>query len=152
MKFFIQVMGVFILIIVISGCGVTVKEGNEPVKGDPEKIDVAGDIGEKENVKTENTTYPMPILNGWKEIEIKNDKIGSNKRDIWHGEFSFEGDVEDQFEQYKVALTEMGFEIEVTEDIENAKTIKISKEIDGMQYMGNVSMRPRWVKSSIEHF
>lgn len=94
----------------------------------------------------------MPILSGWKEEEISFETIGGGKTDIRHGEFSFNGEIEDYFEPYQASLADMGFEVNVTQDSEGMKTLEFTIVIDGDEHVGNALFTNNWVKSSLQHF
>lgn len=135
-----------IIFILMTGCA---SNSESDVAKNENESQTDTSSGEKTN---ENGTYPMPILSGWEEIEIIFETIGGGNIDVWHGEFSFSGEIDDYFEPYQAALTDMGFEVTVTQDDEGMKTLDIAKVIDGDKHVGNVLFTDRWVKSSLQHF
>src|SRR5690625_4918909 len=135
-------MGMIFLVILIGSCG-TNEKNTSPNKNETTVADEQG-----ENKDISNGEYPMPILSGWEEDQITIETIGDGKIDVWHGEFSFEEEIDDYFELYQSALTDMGFDVTVTEDSEGMKSLDITKEIDGDEHVGNVLFTSNWVKSS----
>lgn len=157
MKVRMKLIGTLLVALLIAGCNSSEVNGNKKNEETP-KVDVKqkeeasnGDKKKKEKAAG-NDEYPMPILSGWTESEITFETIGNGSIDIWHGEFSFEGEIDDYFEPYQAALVDMGFEVTVTEDVEGMKSLEISKVIEGDKHVGNVLFTNRWVKSSLQHF
>ena len=91
--------------------------------------------------------YHLPILDGWTEILLEKKKIGNDTIDLWNAEFSFEGDMNIQLEQYISALKDMGFEVEVELDEEFVKEVKFSKEEKGKKHDGVSTLRNNEVQS-----
>lgn len=142
MKYLVSIIGVLMVGFLLIGCGSEEKEDEEPLT---EKDDTS------EEVSSADDKYPLPILEGWEEIEIKFETIGNGTIDVWHGEFSYTKEIDDYFEPYQAALVESGFDIEVTQNAEGVKKLEFTKEIDGDKHVGNVLFTQNWVKSSLQH-
>lgn len=146
MKTKVSVFLIIFFMMMLVGCGVDSQIISEPT--------TEGEKGE-ELERAETSTddeYPLPILEGWEEIEVTFETIGSGNIDVWHGEFSFEDEIEDYFDTYQAALIEEGFEVEITQDTEGMKSLSFNKVIDGEKRVGNALFTQNWVKSSLQHF
>lgn len=156
MKINMRFIGILLLIMFITGCD---SNTEEHISEDKKSQEVQKEIGSQdretassEEKTTENNEYPMPILPNWEELEIIFETIGNGSIDVWHGEFSFTGEIDEHFESYLVALTDFGFEVNVTQDDGGMKSLEIKKVIDGDEHIGNVLFNDNWVKSSLQHF
>lgn len=94
----------------------------------------------------------MPVLEAWEEVEVTFEEMSEGRIEMWSGEFEYDGETADQFEQYQAALTDAGFEIVETDDMKNMQTIEFTKTIDNKDWVGNTLFTPSWVKSGLQHF
>lgn len=148
-RYFVSIM--LLIALFLSGCGQ--EKAEKPQGAESEfKTETTAGTSKVDATTTAEDEYPMPILKGWEEIEIAFKIMGDGKIELWSGEFSFEGPIEDYFESYQAALSEAGFEIEVTEDAEGFKTLEFEKTINGKKYVGNALFNDGWVKSGLQHF
>lgn len=148
-------IGIILLSIMLLGaCNNTNKTetSNEESVVEEQQNNEEQAFGDNKEQADSNDEYPMPILDGWEEIEISFETIGGGKIDVWHGEFSYEGAIEDYFDTYQTALTDAGFEVTVTQDADGMKSLDIEKVIAGDNHVGNVLFTDHWVKSSLQHF
>lgn len=140
-----------VIALLLSGCNANNEEAAEE-KSILETSETKEKTPEKVVANEDHDDYPMPILDGWEEIEIDFKIIGDGKIELWTGEFSFEEESSNHFESYQEALTEAGFKIDLTDATNNLQTIAFTKTIEGKDYVGNTTFSQRWVKSGLQHF
>lgn len=150
----------FAIFLVLNGCGSkNIQKDNETHSNSEqqeenettENID-GNEQGNSETAPAGENDYPLPIMDGWEEIEISFKEMGDGKINMWGGEFSYEGEISEYFEPYQKLLLDAGFTVEVTDDAEGLKSLSFEKEIDGKKATGNALFNQRWVKSSLQVF
>lgn len=104
------------------------------------------------NSEVSQEAYPLPILDGWKEIKVSYKLIGGGKVELWSGEFSYEGSSASYFVPYQQALTNDGFDEIVKDDTPGLQALNFTKIINGNKYVGDALFTKNWVKSSLQHF
>lgn len=115
----------------------------------------SSDAKEAESVEetaVDNEAYPLPILPGWEEEEVSFEVIGNGTIDLWKGQFTFEGEIEEYFEPYQEALKDLGYEVTVTDDLEGRKTLEFTQVIDGDEYDGNAAFARNLITTGLQRF
>lgn len=97
--------------------------------------------------ESKDDAYHLPVLDGWTEDLLEKKRIGNDTIDLWDAEFSFEGDMNNQLENYISALEDMGFEVEVELDEEFVKKVNFSKEDQDGKHSGVSTLRNNQVQS-----
>lgn len=144
MKKILLMISSMMLVLLIGACASDEDKGpsNTPDSAESKKPKDSPSAQE-----SKDDAYHLPILDGWTENVLEKKKIGNDTVDLWNAEFSFEGDMNIQLEQYISALKDMGYEVEVELDEEFVKEVKFSKEEKGKKHDGVSTLRNNQVQS-----